>query len=102
MPAGEFRLLWTPAAEQDLREIWRYYAQAANLNTADKVLSRLREAGVRAAGRPLLWRRRQEARGLRAIPANPYLLFFRVEGANVEIVRVLHQKQDITAVLETD
>lgn len=104
MPAGEFRLLWTPAAERDVQEIWRYYAstQTTTSDAADKMLSRVREAGVRAAKRPLMWRPRQEARGLRAIPASPYLLFFRVAGSNVEIVRVLHQKRDIAAAIRSE
>jgi plasmid stabilization system protein ParE len=45
---------------------------------------------------PLIGTPRPELRqGLRSFAVNPYTLFYRVIRGKVEIVRVLHQRQDI-------
>lgn len=98
MPAAERRLRWSPEAESDLREIWRYYAREASAEVADGILLELRTAGDRAADRPLLQRLRERlGAGLRVMLVRPYLLFYRLNDTDVEIVRVLHERRDIEA-----
>ncbi len=38
--------------------------------------------------------------GLRSILVYPYIVFYRVTGATVEIVRVLHQRRDFAAIFD--
>jgi toxin ParE1/3/4 len=103
MTAESRRLIWAPAAKADLREIWRYFARVASREVADSLLGDLQQAGERARQRPLAWRARNELMpGLRSILVHPYALFYRVKGDTIEVVRVLHQRRNIAAVLSDD
>jgi plasmid stabilization system protein ParE len=48
MPAANSRIIWAPAAKRDLREIWRYFAEVASLEVAD----RFSETSNRPANEP--------------------------------------------------
>src|SRR5438270_518937 len=78
MPGANKRLVWSPAAQKDLREIWRYYANAASLEIADRLLRDIGEAARRIQQRPLTGRTRDEVMpGLRSILVHPYVIFYR-------------------------
>jgi plasmid stabilization system protein ParE len=48
----------------------------------------------------LAWRARDEIKpGLPSILVHPYAVFYCIRGDAVEIVRVLHQHRNITAIL---
>ncbi len=47
MPGRLRWVLWAPKAEQDLRDVWRYYARVASLDIADKLLREIEQAGER-------------------------------------------------------
>jgi ParE toxin of type II toxin-antitoxin system, parDE len=40
--------------------------------------------------------------GLRSVLAHPHIVFYRVSGSNIEVVRVLHQRRDIDAIFGSD
>src|SRR5687768_10251430 len=61
MPKADRNVHWSPAARQDVRRIWRHYAQVASREVADKLLHDLAQASERTATSPLLWRARDEA-----------------------------------------
>ena len=97
------RVLWAPRARQDLREVRRFYAEAASPEIADNVLREIDKATKRIADRPLARRLREElAPGLRSALARPYTIFFRVRGTQVEIVRSLHERRDFPAIFAAD
>ena len=99
MPAGNRRLVWAPAAKNDLRDIWRYFVGVASPEIADRLLRDIHRAGERARDRPQTWRVRDEIMpGLRSILVHPYVVFYRFSGETVEIVRVLHQRRNLAAV----
>jgi plasmid stabilization system protein ParE len=98
-PEALRRVVWAPKAKQDLRHIWRYFARVASPDIADNLLREIRDATQRLAERPLLWRPRDDVMpGLRAVLVHPYTVFYRVTDSTVEIVRVLHERRDFTAV----
>jgi toxin ParE1/3/4 len=99
MPAEGRRLVWSPVATNDLRNIWRYFIGVASPEIADRLLRDIQRAGERARQRPLTWRVRDDVMpGLRSILVNPYVVFYRLSGDAVEIVRVLHQRRNLAKV----
>jgi toxin ParE1/3/4 len=99
MPVANRRLVWAPAARNDLRDIWRHFVGVASPEIADRLLRDIQRAGERARQRPLTWRARDEVKpGLRSILVHPYVVFYRMTGETVEIVRVLHQRRSLAKV----
>lgn len=93
-------LLWSPAALQDLVDIWAYFAKLASPEFADDLLAEIRDAEGLIAEDPRGWRERMELlRGIRAFPIHPYTIFYRISDDIPEIVRVLHERRDITRLL---
>ena len=85
----------------DIDEAWVYLATETGIETANRVcnsfsrtFSLLRR--VPFAGRS---RERDLAPGLRSIPSGRYVVFYRVETDALRIVRVIHGKQDVSAIL---
>jgi toxin ParE1/3/4 len=100
MPSGAERLSWSRRAERDIREIWTYYATKASAELASKVLLAIEAAAGRVADHQMAGRPRDDLRpGLRSVLAHPYIVFYRVKESDVEIVRVLHERRNLPAVL---
>jgi toxin ParE1/3/4 len=97
MPAAR-RVVWAPKAEQDLLDIWRYYAHVASPDLADDHLRAIKRAGEHLSKQSLMWRRRDEvAPGLRSVRVHPHTIFYRIKGDVVEIARVLHERRNFPA-----
>jgi toxin ParE1/3/4 len=96
---GSRRVVWAPRARQDLLDIWRYYARVASLEIADNVLRGIERASDAVARNPLARRTRDDLLpGLRSALVSPHTIFFRIQDADIEIVRVLHGRRDFPAV----
>src|SRR5260370_40961810 len=104
------RIVWSPAAQQDLIDIWGYFAGAASPETADKLLHEIRFAADRLSTDPRMYRVRLDLMpdlpgGLRAGPVHPHTSFYRMapaindENKDVQIVRVLHERRDFPTIL---
>ena len=94
------RIVWAPKAREDLLNVWRYFAQVASPDIADKLLRDIRLVADRLGERPLLGRAREEVMpGLRSVRAHPYAVFYRAKNGSVEIVRVLHERRNLSAAL---
>jgi toxin ParE1/3/4 len=101
---GHRSLIWSPAAEQDLLDIWRYFARVASPEIADALLHEIESAADRLRENPLLGRQRLDIApslvgDLRAVRADPYSIFYRPPGTAIQIIRVLHERQDIPTIL---
>lgn len=87
-------------AETDLLEIWQYIA-TENLEAADHLLLLFNEKAQVLLKHPEMGRRREElAPAIRSIPFGNYMVFYRLKGDDVEIVRVLHGARDIAAIFD--
>lgn len=87
-------------AERDLKRIGTYLDRERNREIADRVLDGLDHVLDLIGENPLMGREWAELRsGLRGFPHADYMIFWRVRKDAVEIVRVLHQKQDIARAL---
>jgi toxin ParE1/3/4 len=89
----------TPAAEQDVQEIWLYIAQD-NTRAADKLLDRIDAPCELLANHPQLGPGREDiAKGLRYLSLANYLILYRIIAHGVEIVRVAHGARNILDLL---
>ena len=92
-------VIWAPRAKQDLAEIWRYYAQVASTEIADRILREIASAATVMELRVLPGRSRDELRpGLRSLIVHPHTIFFRISGGEAQVARVLHERRDFSAV----
>jgi toxin ParE1/3/4 len=92
------QVITSPEARADLLEIWLYIA-TENTDAADRVLSTLNDKTQTLLANPEMGRMREElAHSLRSIPSGSYLIFYRVRGSNIEIIRVLHSARDIQSI----
>jgi toxin ParE1/3/4 len=99
MAGDRKKLVWAPKAKQDLRDIWRYFANVASSEISDKLLRDIARASGRLADHALMGRPRDElVPGLRSILVHPHTIFYRVTDTSVEIVRVLHERRDFGAI----
>ncbi|MBF9255624.1 type II toxin-antitoxin system RelE/ParE family toxin [Pontibacter sp. 172403-2] len=91
----------SPAAEEDLTEIWLYLAENASEQVADHIIDEISDTCQHLAQSPLIGRTRNELREeLRSFPASTYLIFYDVVTANHIVVRrVLHQRRDVDTLL---
>jgi toxin ParE1/3/4 len=94
-------LIWSPKAKQDLYRIWEYYSGLASAVIADKLLREIAVSSERLSQHPFAGRSRNELRqGLRSTRVPPYSIFYRITDNTVEIVRVLHERRDLSAALK--
>ena len=101
---NSWRLIWSPAAKEDLSKIWSYFEHVASPEIADKVLHEIEYASDRLKDDPLRWRLRMDIMpglkgGLRSVLAHPYTVFHQLADDDVRIVRVLHERQNLPAIL---
>jgi len=92
-----------PAACGDILEIWDYYAATIdNIDVADRIRDELFAAFAELAKTPGMGHYRNDlaAEPLRFWRVREYLIIYRSEKRPLEIVRVLHGKRDVQALLE--
>jgi toxin ParE1/3/4 len=92
------RLLWSPEAESDLLDIWRWGARFFSQDVADSHLRDIDRAARNLLKFPESGRSRDELRlGLRAIVVFPTVVFYRVTRTTIEVVRVVDGRRNISA-----
>lgn len=84
-------------AEEDLAQAAEYLDQQTGSSAfGDRLLNELAHVMDLIAEYPWMGRERVELqKGLRGFPHGSYVIFWRIHDNAVEIVRVLHQKQDV-------
>ena len=91
-----------PEAVADLDDAWYYVAtESGSVEAADRLIDAITARFSLLAQHPHLGRRRDEdlRPGLRSFPVGNYPIIYRVEGADVLILRVLWGGRDIPSVL---
>lgn len=97
------RFILTPQAQRELLNLWRYIDQNSGEARANSVLRRINRKIEALAQHPGIGRSRDElAEGLRSLPANPYLIFYFPIEDGIEVVHVIHGRQDIEAIFEEE
>ncbi len=95
------RLIFSPAAEADLEQIWRYTAKRWNADQADHYVLQIHGSCIElATGR----RKGRSIKDIRAgyykLSIGSHFLVYRIVGETIDVVRILHQRMDIGARLE--
>jgi toxin ParE1/3/4 len=90
----------SPLADSDLNDIWYYVAcQSGSMDIADRLIGSIADRFFLLASHPHLGRARDEdlRPGLRTFPVGEYVIFYRIEGEDVVILRVLRGSRNIAA-----
>jgi toxin ParE1/3/4 len=99
MAETRYEVIWSDESEQDLLDIWTYSARTWSLETADKHLEAIYASSERLAQWPFSGRARDEVRrGLRSVVVYPHVIFYRVTGTSVDVVRVLYGGRDLEVI----
>ena len=94
--------LRSPLADDDLDDIWYYVAtKSASIEIADRVITSITDRFLLLANHPNVGRPRDEdlRPGLRSFPVGQYVIIYRIEDEDVRILRVLHGRRDLQALL---
>lgn len=93
--ANKFRKL--PQADLDLDSIWNFIA-ADDVQAAERQVDRIGKIFQMLVENPLAGRERPELRkDLRSFPVGSYIVFYIPLSDGVEVIRVMHGRQDIDA-----
>lgn len=94
------RVVWTPAAEQDLEGIFLYVGRERHSPRAAAEL--VREIAAKAATyaeQPMLAEVRLEfGPAVRVFAVGPYVVFYRPAAVGIEVLRVIHGAREFARV----
>lgn len=89
------RVRLTAAARRELKEIFVYWAERANVEVADKLIEMITERFSLPARFPEAGRRCEEiAPGVRSLPAGDYIVYYRKVRSTISILHILHGARD--------
>ncbi len=93
-----------PQAEEDLEDIAFYvFLDSGSLEIADRLIQSITERFDLLEAHPFAGRARNDLRpGIRGFPVGKYVLLYRVEGADVVIVRIVRGSRDLEALLDDE
>lgn len=92
-----YKLLISPAAQQDLRDIYQFGLRTWGKNQSNSYLDALEEHFWSLTAQPHMGMERTElAAGMRSFPVQSHVVYYLFKANQVEIVRVLHGRQDQT------
>jgi toxin ParE1/3/4 len=95
-------VLRSPRAEADLDAIL-VYPQRTNPAAAERYATDFYDKGQALARFPEMGRLRPEiATNLRSTLVWPYIIFYRVEGDVVQIIRILHGRRDLRRIMKKE
>ena len=90
-----YQLVIAPAAMKDLKNIYQSGVQLWGENKSSHYLDNLKELFWTLTKHPYIGVQRPELlSSIRSIPFESHTLFYRVITNNIEIIRVLHSRQD--------
>ena len=89
-------VILTVQAQQDLRDIWRGLAEFGELKRADDRIIMIRNKLLLLGQFPSSGRSRDEILpGLRSFPVSYFVIFYRIEMTQVQVVRVVDGRRDL-------
>lgn len=93
-----------PQAEADLEDIAFYvFLDSGSLEIADRLIQSITERFDLLEAYPFAGRARDDLRpGIRGFPFGNYVLLYRVEGADVVIVRIVRGSRDLDTLLHDE
>lgn len=89
-------LALSPAAEADIDQIWDYTALTWGVDQADAYTDDIRTACVQLASGALRGRPADVRAGYLKQSIGSHVNYFRDKRDRIEVLRILHQKQDVS------
>lgn len=87
------------AADQDIQDIYDYAAQEYGEDQAESYTLEIEVFLDELVRSPEIGRRRDNIRtGLRSFPKRHHIIFYRVLTDRIRVVRILHNRRDLTRV----
>lgn len=94
------RIVQSPAAKADLKDLARHLGEAAGARVAGKWVRKLRATIQLLADYPLAGRADDDlGAGRRRIAERPYVIVYEVRGSTVRIVRILDGRRDLPEIM---
>lgn len=91
------QIVKSPKAEIDLEDIWLYSFERWNEHQADQYYDELIDGIKRLTDNPKLGKPCESIRrGYRSLQINRHVVYYRVQGQTIDIVRVLHERMEPT------
>ncbi|WP_052501450.1 type II toxin-antitoxin system RelE/ParE family toxin [Thiomicrospira microaerophila] len=88
-------LVLAPVAQSDLKEIYRYTVENWGMQQAQNYLDHIKQSFKTLLENPNLGRERSElGQNVRAINCQKHIIFYRYLETELQIIRVLHGRQD--------
>lgn len=92
---SDYQLVISPVARDDLRGIYRFGLRNWGANRSFTYLENIKERLWALTEQPLLGIERPELLpGMRSFPVESHIVFYQVRSKQIEIIRVLHGRQD--------
>jgi toxin ParE1/3/4 len=89
------QLLIAPAAKNDLKDIYQYGLRRWGQTQSDRYLATIKDQFWSLTEQPLMGIEHPELQSdIRSLPIQRHTLFYRATENRVEIIRVLHGRQD--------
>lgn len=88
-------LAFSPAAEADIDGIWDYSAENWGPDQADRYTDEIRDACNALASGRKRGRAVDVRPGYLKLTTGSHMIYFRDNGDRLEIMRILHNKQDV-------
>jgi len=90
-----YQLAIAPAAKNDLKDIYQYGLRQWGRTQSESYLSSIKNQFWSLTQQPFMGTERHELLpDTRSLPVESHTLFYRVTANSVEIIRVLHGRQD--------
>ncbi|NEP11561.1 MAG: type II toxin-antitoxin system RelE/ParE family toxin [Symploca sp. SIO2C1] len=88
----------TPTASRDIESIMDYIAEKVSVEKAEQILEKINLKLQLLVKFPQIGRRRDELYpGLRSVPLENYLIFYRFTSGGIEVMRVVGGYRDLEA-----
>lgn len=92
---SSYNLVIAPLAKHDLKHIYDYGVSNRGTRQASDYLDNLKEHFWELTEQPKMGIEREELLpGMRSFPVDSHVVFYRLQQSQVEVVRVLHGRQD--------
>lgn len=93
--ASAFILEFAPNAIQNLDEIETYISKAGHTEIAENVIDRILDCCEQLTRMPRIGRIRNDiAAGVRSVTSDSYIIYYRIKGNRIEILRIWHGYRD--------
>lgn len=90
-----YTLVIAPLAKRDLKQIYNYGIGNWGIRQASDYLDNLKEQFWTLAEQPRMGIEREELLpDMRSLPVDSHIVFYRLQQSQVEVIRVLHNRQD--------